>query len=211
MFLPPEIFWNISLNELFEIRWSATTGIFSILQFCWKCLLKRRKRFFPQKSPFLDIIFNFTKLKTFLVFFSRKNLTIEVEKTFSRRDIIWCTFYSKYASITDIEKYQFFFEKKFVRFEKSYYFSRILWQIWNNLVEEIQFLNLRIFIIGPGQLQINVKKRTFWMNDFTPPYIWAWSWIPLKNIVTPNNSSGHIDNMAKKLHTKRQKIFRSKS
>ena len=81
-------------------------------------------------------------LKVFRVF-AKKNLIIRAEMTFLRKNAIWYVFYSKCATFRDFENIQvlcekpiYFFKKdsNFERFEKSYYFSRILRQICYNLV-----------------------------------------------------------------------------
>ena len=56
-------------------------------------------------------------------------------------------FYSKIASFNDCENQVFFlknlcfFKKKFQRFEKSYWFSRILRQICDNLVKNVNVID----------------------------------------------------------------------
>ena len=95
--------------------------------------------------------------------FRPKNLTITVEKTFSRNNIIWYAFYCKFAMFGDFEKFQVVFEKPIsffqknpnsIRFEKSYHISRILRQSYYNLVIT-NFQGQKVFDwsnIGPYQL-----------------------------------------------------------
>ena len=123
--------------EILKTRRPATTGVFSP-QFCWRCLLKRWKRFFKKYSFLIYfLIFHIKKFPDF----SPKNFTIKVEKTFLRNDTIWYAFYINFPIFQYFEKYHevflnpppiLFFSQEnpnFVRFEKSYYFNRILRQI----------------------------------------------------------------------------------
>ena len=49
----------------------ATTGIFSTLELCWRCLLERWKRFFSKKYSFFTKFFNFSKFRNFLIFYQK--------------------------------------------------------------------------------------------------------------------------------------------
>ena len=57
---------------------------------------------FYKKYYFLVKICNFSKFKKFSDFLQK--FTIKVEKTFSRKYIIWYALYSKIATSTDFEK-----------------------------------------------------------------------------------------------------------
>ena len=120
-----------------------------------KMPFKRMKTYFFEKILFMK--FNFFKIKNYLILL-QKNIAIKVEKTFLRNSIIWYAFNSKFATFNDFEEKScffwkpiYFFKKK--HFEKSYYFSHILWQICYNLViKSFQFQNLGI-------------ARTIWVDD----------------------------------------------
>ena len=64
----------------------------------------------------------------------QKTLNSGEDKTFLWNKIIWYAFYSKFATFNDFEKHP-----KFERFEKPYYFSRILRKSCNNML--IKFLH----------------------------------------------------------------------
>ena len=49
----------------------------------------------------------FSSFKNFLTF-CQKNLLIKAEKTFSGNNVIWYAFYSKFPTLSDFEKIQFF-------------------------------------------------------------------------------------------------------
>ena len=72
-----------------QTRRPATTGIYSALQFCWRLLLKSRKRFF-QNILFI-IISNWPKFKNFVIF-AKKNLANKMEKSFLANNINWYAF-----------------------------------------------------------------------------------------------------------------------
>ena len=101
------------------------------------------KTIFPKKSYLQQILTIFPNLK-FFWFLQKHSLQVE-KKTFSWNNIIWYPFFSKFATFKRVWKKVFFskethlfFQKKtnFTRFEKSYYFSRILRQICFNLASK---------------------------------------------------------------------------
>ena len=69
---------------------------------------------------------------------------MRTDNTFLRNNTILNAFYSKFPTFSDFKKYQDFTDKpiyffkspNFERFEKFYYFSRILRQICYNLMEK---------------------------------------------------------------------------
>ena len=126
---------------------------------------------FPKKI--LSDFVIFPNLKFF--WFLAKNITIKVKKTFSRNNIIWYRLYSQFAGHLQ----QFWGNSSF---KKSYYFSRILWQICNNLVIRKIHIQNRHFaghwhsedIIN---WQVSVKKRRIWVlwgDDFLS-MLWIWA------------------------------------
>ena len=105
--------------------------------------MKKENVFFLEKKHVFFIIFsNFSNVQSFLFFFCQINLIMRAEKTFLRNITILYAFYSKFTTFSDLKK--FFFEKptyflknpNFERFEKIYYFSRILRQICYNSMKK---------------------------------------------------------------------------
>ena len=140
------------------------------------------KVFFPQNSvssSYFLIFFKNQNFKNFLIF-SQKNLTNKVERHFYEMVLI-DTLSAKVALIRDfLKKIHGFFSKKpiyflksltFFRFNKSYYFSRILWQICYNLAKKFHFQkrgqkSFNVNAIGTHQVRKNVpfERKVF------PPY-----------------------------------------
>ena len=94
------------------------------------------KMFFLEKHYLLHILQFFPRAK--ISDFCWKNLIIRVEMTFLWKNTSWYAVFSEFATFRCFEKFQVFFAKPvhffkkdriFERFEKSYYFSHILWQI----------------------------------------------------------------------------------
>ena len=99
--------------------------------------------------------------------FCKKTLNSGGKKTFLWYSIIWYEFYRKFATFHDFEKFQFFFRKtnlffqktsNFVRFEKSNYFSRILRQICFDLVIDFQRQNRRTSDIFTAELSFALSR-----------------------------------------------------
>ena len=100
-----------------------TTGIFCALQLYWRCLLERWKRTFWKK---LHLIF-FSEIKKF-VFFQRK-----------------------FASFTDFKTVHVSLAPYV--FEKSFYFTSIIWQICYNPEENFKKVHF---------VKINTLIKIFW-------------------------------------------------
>ena len=83
------------------------------------------KAIFFQNTRFITIS-NISNIKIFLFF--TKKLTKKVEKTFLNNDIIWYTFYRKFATFSDFEKIQVLFRKKNYLFKNKTKF-RTSWDI----------------------------------------------------------------------------------
>ena len=115
-------------------------------------------------------------------FFVKRNLTVKVEKTFLGNHTILYAFCIKFGTLLIFKKFKFFFEKKlmcfsernhhfilknatFERFEKTFYFSRILRQICYNLViKKIQGQN-RTLVSEKSKIlkwQVSVRKSRIW-------------------------------------------------
>ena len=88
------------------------TGGFSAHHFCWGCILAGWKRLYSRKYSFF-IKFQYFPFWRFSEFPQQKILTINVEKTFSRNNVIWYAFNSKLTSSTDGEKSGFFSKVQF--------------------------------------------------------------------------------------------------
>ena len=89
-----------------------------------KMLFKRMRTFLFKEIVFLHIFFNFSKLKYFQTFL-QKNFTIEMEKAFSRNDIIWYAFYSKFVTFNSFSRNSRFFPTKPI-FSKKTQVSSVL-------------------------------------------------------------------------------------
>ena len=138
----------------------ATFGIF-FAQILLEMPFKRMKKFFfPFKNYVSSNFVNFPNRKK-LPTFCKKTSAVKWKrhKTFSWNIIIWCAFYSKFASFNDIENNQVFFQgnQRSYVFEKFYYFSRILREICYNLVIKI-FQRRNSPNILSGQCRVIVKK-----------------------------------------------------
>ena len=104
----------------------------------------------------------FLILPTFKIFwfFCQINLIMRAENKFLRNISILYAFYSKFTTFSDFKKVKILFLKthlfvkknpNFVRFEKFYYFSRILRQIWYVLMKKID--------IQTREQQMSVRLR----------------------------------------------------
>ena len=130
-------------------RRTATNGISSALQFCWRFFLKGWKRSFFSKKILIY----------FFDFFCQKN-SIKEQKTFLRNNIICYAFSSKFATISDFEDHLFFGKKSFVlgnyTFSVAFYgnFALIWW--WKIL----KFRNVRTFGNRHFQLASKHTKRS---------------------------------------------------
>ena len=101
-----------------------------------KKAFKEMKTFFCQKTLSSSFFLKFPNWK-FADFLFKKSLMIRAGKTILQNSTIWYAFYSKFATFSDFEKKIMFFlekpiyfSKKTQNFEKSYYLSYILQQIW---------------------------------------------------------------------------------
>ena len=100
------------------------------------------------------------------------------ENTFLRKITILYAFYSKFATLSDFWKIQDFFRKTHLllkknpnceRFEKFYYFSRILRQICYNLLKKMTFthVNNRCWLVYASSIDKHrVKNAPIWEEDF---------------------------------------------
>ena len=66
--------------------------------------------FFLKKTLSSSSFFYSSKFKIFPIFL-RKDLTVKVEKTFLRNNIIWYAFYAKFNAFADFGKFNFFISK----------------------------------------------------------------------------------------------------
>ena len=139
---------------------------FAPSHFCKKRLLKRWKCFLFEKTLLLHYIF----------------LIIKAEKIFSKDNTVWYAFYIKFVTFNDFEKkFKYFREIKpicffqkttnFERFEKPYCISRILRQMWYNLVKiiskrERNWLNWiwRTFTLS-GRFRSHVMNKMAQINN----------------------------------------------
>ena len=112
--------------------------------------------------------------------FLQRNLNSGEKKAFLGNKITWYTFYRKFTTFIYFKKNQVFFQDdssffpknpNLLRFEKSYYFSHILDQIFYDLM--IIFFMLRSSAtschIRHYYLVETYEKRwisAFWVNDF---------------------------------------------
>ena len=92
-----------------------------------KMPFKRKKAFFFSKNTLSSsnfVIFpNFKQV--FLIIFFQKKMTMKVEKKFSRNNIHWYIFDSKFSTFTDFEKKLKFFSKNPTSFQKNPNFAGI--------------------------------------------------------------------------------------
>ena len=139
----------------------------------------------------------FPNLKIF--WFFADNLTIKVEKTFTRNDIIWYTFYSKFATLTNFEKKTIFLNQKNIDFFKKLiqyalrnlklfnifqtHSTANLLQFGDEKFSRSEPSNIGHFHIVHYQLASKHKKRSLWVNDFSP-ILYIWQKITKKWIVS---------------------------
>ena len=145
--------------------------------------------FFLEKKHTFSISFsNFSNFQTFLVFLP-KNLIIRAEKTVLQNITIDTHSKANLQPLSILKKKIFskkpiyFIEKtlNFERFEKSYCFSRILRQIWYNLVKKIfMFRNVNEHPVC--NWQTSGKK-----NVENGPLSWRFCFHILKNMAQNNN------------------------
>ena len=122
--------------------------------------------------------------------FSPKKLSIQVQKKRHYCEKISCDTHSivNFPSLTVLKKLKFFWKSplfslkkpNFVRFENSYYFSRILLQIFYNLLikkcSRSEPSNIGHLHIGHYQLASNAKNVSLEWTVFLPYLIMGGKW-----------------------------------
>ena len=141
--------WNYShFLERYVTRRPATTGIFWTFPIWKRCNFKRWKCFLLKKEQFFSSCFLISQTVKIFWFFAKEPHN-KAQKTFLRNITILYAFYRKFTTFSNFWKIQIFFFKKLIfflrktpnleRFEKLYYFSRLLRQI------ELNFHYLLLF------------------------------------------------------------------
>ena len=152
------------------------------------------KKFFLRKK--LDRFSYFLTFKNVLTFL--QNLNLGGKKTFLKHNIIWYTFYIKFATFTDFEKMQVFSRKnancvricEIILFQSH---SRANLLQFGDKNFRIKIKNHRKF--GYFQLaskRLKKKKRSCWMDDFPSIFDYGRKIISLENDQTENEKNLHI-------------------
>ena len=168
--MPASSEW-LDLGRFIEIksRWPPTTGTFSAHQFITDAFWKDERVFYKKHSVFI----NFCIFSRFTKFLILQKASIEVEKTFKKKNFIHYAFYSKFATPTDFEKKSDLSGKN-ATFQKkssfrSYLRNLTLWATVYSKFAKIWWLKmfmLRIWAFCPDNWQVNVKNAPLWMDDF---------------------------------------------